>query len=122
MLRPYVQSGAKFFVAKVDSTKVKFANGQAQLSPLRFHYDSETFALPVRLGLVNSAGTQDLIVHILARMKRYEAANYPNVAIPTNLDVKDQVRNDFGAFYAALFDRTVARHPKAVITEYVWDV
>ena len=37
------------------------------LSPLRFHYDAETFTLPVRLGLVNSSGTQDLIVHILAQ-------------------------------------------------------
>lgn len=121
LLRPYVQGGAKFFVAKVDSKKVKFENGQAMLSPLRFHYDSETFALPVRLGLVNSAGSQDLIVHILARGQRYEAANYPNVAIPTNLDVKDGVRQDFGAFYNALFDRTLSRQPKAVITEYSWD-
>ena len=121
LLRPYVQGGAKFFVAKVDTKKVKFENGQAQLSPLRFHYDSETFALPVRLGLVNSAGMQDLIVHILAKGQRYETANYPNVAIPTNLDVKDSVRNDFGAFYAALFDRTLSRQPKAVITEYSWD-
>ncbi|MDC3955419.1 DUF2330 domain-containing protein [Polyangium jinanense] len=121
LLRPYVQGGSKFFVAKVDTKKVRFENGQAMLSPLRFHYDSETFALPVRLGLVNSAGTQDLIVHILARGQRYETANYPNVAIPTNLDVKDKVRNDFGAFYAALFDRTLARQPNAAITEYAWD-
>jgi MYXO-CTERM domain-containing protein len=121
LLRPYVQGGSKFFVAKVDSKKVRFENGMAQLSPLRFHYDSETFALPVRLGLVNSGGTQDLIVHILARGQRYETANYPNVAIPTNLDVKDGVRKDFGAFYAALFDRTLSRQPKAVVTEYAWD-
>jgi hypothetical protein len=120
LLRPYVQGGSKFFVAKVNTKKVRFENGQAMLSPLRFHYDSEAFSLPVRLGLVNSGGTQDLIVHILARGQRYEAANYPNVAIPTNLDVNDKVRNDFGAFYAALFDRTVARQPRAVITEYAW--
>jgi hypothetical protein len=113
--------GSKFFVAKVDAKKVRFENGMAQLSPLRFHYDSETFALPVRLGLVNSAGMQDLIVHILARGQRYETANYPNVAIPTNLDVKDGVRNDFPAFYAALFDRTLSRQPRAVVTEYSWD-
>jgi hypothetical protein len=64
---------------------------------------------------------QDLIVHILARGQRYETANYPNVAIPTNLDVKDGVRKDFGGFYAALFDRTLTRQPKAVVTEYSWD-
>ena len=83
------RAGSKFFVAKVDPTKVKFeGNGRATLSPLRFHYDSDEFALPIRLGLVNSAGTQDLIVNILAPRQRYEVANYPNVTIPTNLDVK----------------------------------
>ena len=66
----------KFFVAKVDPQKVSSRHGQAALSPLRFHYDSEQFKLPVRLGLINSGGKQDLIVHILARGKRYEVANY----------------------------------------------
>jgi hypothetical protein len=120
VLRPYVQAGMKFFVAKVDIEKVKFEGQQAMLSPLRFHYDSDTFSLPVRLGLINSAGKQDLIVHVLARQTRYEAANYPNVAIPTNLDVAEAARDAFGAFYAALFDRTLADVPGAVVTEYAW--
>lgn len=121
MLRPYVQGGMKFFVARVDIKKVKFQNGQAMLSPLRFHYDSPEFVLPVRLGMINSAGTQDLIVHILARGQRYEVANLPNATIPTNLDVKDEARKRFGEFYAALFDRTQETNPGAVITEYSWD-
>ena len=111
LLRPYVEGGSKFFVAKVNVAKVKFENGQAMLSPLRFHYDSEQFTLPVRLGLMNSAGTQDLIVHILAPGQRYEVANYPNVTIPTNLDVKEEAREQFGAFYAALFDRDAREEP-----------
>lgn len=120
--RPYVQSGSKFFVARVDSKKVSFdAKGMATLSPLRFHYDSEQFSLPVRLGLVNSGGTQDLIVHILAKGQRYEVANYPNATIPTNLDVSENARGEFGPFYAALFDRTIEKNPKAVVTEYAWD-
>jgi len=120
LLRPYVESGSKFFVAKVDPKKVKFVGGRADLSPLRFHYDSEQFVLPIRLGLANSGGTQDLIVSILAPNQRYELANYKNVTIPTNLEVKDSVRERFGAFYAALFDRTVERNPGAVVTEYAW--
>jgi hypothetical protein len=120
LLRPYVESGSKFFVAKVDAKKVRFVAGRADLSPLRFHYDSEQFVLPIRLGLANSGGTQDLIVSILAPGQRYEVANYKNVTIPTNLDVKDSVRERFGAFYAALFDRTLERHPGAVVTEYAW--
>ena len=121
LLRPYVESGMKFFVAKVDPKKVTFdADHRAQLSPLRFHYDADELALPIRLGLANSSGTQDLIVSILAPNQRYDVANYPNVTIPTNLDVRDAVRTDFAAFYAALFDRTLARNPGAVITEYAW--
>ncbi|HET7502817.1 MAG TPA: DUF2330 domain-containing protein [Kofleriaceae bacterium] len=120
LLRPYVESGSKFFVAKVDPKKVKFVDGRATLSPLRFHYDSEQFVLPIRLGLANSSGTQDLIVSILAPGQRYELANYKNVTIPTNLEVKDSVRDRFGAFYAALFDRTLERNPGAVVTEYAW--
>jgi hypothetical protein len=120
LLRPYVEGGSKFFVAKVDPAKVVFENGRAALSPLRFHYDSDTFELPIRLGMANSSGTQDLIVNILAPNQRYEVANYANATIPTNLDVKDGVREHFGAFYAALFDATVEKHPGAVITEYSW--
>ncbi len=126
LLRPYVQGGSKFFVAKVDVTKVKMEKDMAMLSPLRFHYDSEAFALPVRLGLANSSGTQDLLVHVLAKGKRYEVANYKNVTIPTNIDIDEKAKDQFPAFYAALFDRTLeenmdADHRPPVVTEYSWD-
>jgi hypothetical protein len=121
LLRPYVEQGTKFFVAKVDPKKVRFENGMATLSPLRFHYDSPEFSLPIRLGLANSSGAQDLIVNILApNNTRYEVANYPNVTIPTNLTVNDGVRTRFGEFYAALFDHTLKQVPNAVVTEYSW--
>ena len=120
LLRPYVANGSKFFVAKVDVKKVTFEDGQAALSPLRFHYDAESFSLPVRLGLVNSGGKQDLVIHVLARSQRYEAANYKNATIPTNLDVDAKAKDGFATFYSALFDRTMEEHPGAVITEYSW--
>ena len=121
LLRPYVEAGTKFFVAKVDPKKVTFTRGMATLSPLRVHYDAADFALPIRLGLANSPGTQDLIVNILAPgQTRYEVANYPNVPIPTSLAVKPEVRGRFAEFYAALFDDTVAKAPGAVVTEYAW--
>jgi len=120
LLRPYVESGSKFFVAKVNPSKVQMVDGRAQLSPLRFHYDSEEFALPIRLGLANSSGKQDLIVSILSPDKRYEVANYKNVTIPTNFDVKASVKTRFAEFYAALFDKTIEKNPGAVVTEYAW--
>jgi hypothetical protein len=120
LLRPYIENGSKFFVAKVDPKKVAFENGRAALSPLRFHYESEEFSLPVRLGLANSSGTQDLIINVISKDTRYEVANMKNVTIPTNFDVKDSVRTRFGEFYAALFDKTIAANPKAIVTEYAW--
>jgi hypothetical protein len=120
LLRPYVEGGSKFFVAKVDPKKVQMVDGHAALSPLRFHYDSDEFSLPIRLGLANSPGKQDLIVSILSPDKRYEVANYKNVFIPTNFDVHASVKSRFAEFYAALFDKTVEATPRAVVTEYAW--
>jgi hypothetical protein len=120
LLRPYVESGSKFFVAKVDPRKVVMQDGHAALSPLRFHYDSDEFALPIRLGMANSSGKQDLIVNIISADRRYEVANYKNVFIPTNFDVKNEVKPRFAEFYAALFDKTVEANPGAVVTEYAW--
>jgi hypothetical protein len=121
-LAPYVRDKMKFFVAKVDITKVKKnAQGHAVLSPLRVQFDSNELRLPVRLGLLNASGKQDLIVYVLHPSARFEVANYPNVFIPTNLDVADEVRKAFPAFYAELFDQTLAKlNNRAVVTEYAW--
>ncbi len=120
LLRPYVEAGSKFFVAKVDPTKLVVHDGHAALSPLRFDYDSEDFTLPIRLGTANAGAAQDLIVNIFSPDRRYQVANYPNALIPTNLDVTPAVRERFGEFYAALFDATLAAQPRAVVTEYAW--
>src|SRR5262249_50380616 len=120
VLKPYVEAGSKFFVAKVDTKKVTFnKDGQAMLSPLRFYYDADSFSLPIRLGLINSSGTQDLTVHILAS-KRYEVSNYKNVTIPTNIELSEDAKSEFAPFYAALFDTTAKKTPGAVVTEYAW--
>lgn len=120
LFKPYIAAGQYFFVAKVSLPKVtRDAQGRAVLSPLRFHYDSERFELPIRLGLINSRGPQDLLVHILAA-DRYEAANRPDVTIPTNLDLAPEAADRFGELYAALFDATLEANPGAVVTEYAW--
>jgi hypothetical protein len=121
-LAPYVRSQMKFFVAKVDIAKVhKNEKGIVQLSPLRMTYESSEVRLPVRLGLLNADKKQDLIVYLLHPSSRFEAANYANVFVPTNLEVVDAVRKDFASFYAELFDATLAaRQGKAIVTEYAW--
>ena len=118
--QPYIDAGMYFFVARVDPAKVTFDDGRAVLSPLRFDYDSSDFLLPVRLGMINSNGQQDIIIHTLGRGQRYELANYDNVTIPTNLEVATDVKDGFGSFYKTLFARTVEQNPGAVVTEYSW--
>ena len=121
-LAPYVRDQMKFFVAKVNIQKVKrTAEGLVVLSPLRVSFESEELRLPVRLGLLNAEEKQDLIVYILHPESRFEVANYPNVFIPTNLEVVDEVRKAFPAFYAELFDATIEKmNRRAVVTEYAW--
>ena len=56
-----------------------------------------------------------------ARGQRYDVANYSNVFIPTNLEVADDTKKQFGAFYAALFDEAIAKAGgRAIVTEYAW--
>ena len=121
-LAAYIANGMYFFVAQVDVERIEvWVDGVATLSPLRFYYDSETFSLPVRLGMVNTPESQDMVVHILSPHGRYEAANYPNVFAPTNLQVDGGIRDQFGSFYSWLLDATWTRNPGALVTEYVWD-
>jgi hypothetical protein len=125
-LDPYIDQGSYFFVAKVDPEKVTWAQEGdnttgAVLSPLRFHYDTDTFSLPIRLGLINAEGEQDLIVYTLGVDQRYEAANYDNVFIPTNIEVVNEVRDAFGEFYRTLFDEVLEANSEAVVTEYSWN-
>lgn len=117
---PYVQGGSYFFVAKVKVEEVTFSEGNAVLSPLRFYYDTPTFSLPIKLGLINAQGSQDLIVYTLGENLRYEVANRPNITIPTNIEVINEVREDFGTFYRTLFAETIAQNPGAAVTEYSW--
>ena len=119
LLKPYVDTNWKFFVARVNAKKVTFVDGQAVLSPLRFFYDSEKFELPVRLGLVNSGGTQDLIVHVIAKT-RFELANRKNAMMPTNLQLTEAAQPVFGGFYAELMERTFKANEGAGVTEFAW--
>jgi hypothetical protein len=121
-LAPYVREQWKFFVARVDIERAaRRRAGGVRLSPLRFHYDAPDFRLPVRLGLMNAQGAQDLVVYILHPSSRFEAANYANVFVPTNLDVANAARRNFGELYARLFDYTLEQAGgRALVTEYAW--
>jgi hypothetical protein len=121
-LGPYIKQGMKFFVAKVN-LKEQAKTGTQTLRPIQFAFDSEKFMLPLRLGMINANGPQDLIVYMLTRNGRVESSNYRTVPLPANMDLPVFVRSDFKSFYKAMFDRQAAKEDfKVVFTEYFWDM
>ncbi|MGJ4926362.1 DUF2330 domain-containing protein [Bradyrhizobium sp. HKCCYLS2038] len=122
VLGSYIKQGMRFFVAKVNVERMT-GLGNGQLRPLQVRYQSAKFMVPLRLGTVNAKGPQDLIVYALTRSGRIEAANYRTVKIPSDIDVPLYVKDEFGPFYKAMFERAVAReNMQAVFVEYAWDM
>ncbi|WP_315797211.1 DUF2330 domain-containing protein [Bradyrhizobium sp. SZCCHNRI3043] len=122
VLGSYIRQGMRFFVAKVNVERMKNI-GNGTLRPLQVRYQSPKFMVPLRLGTVNARGPQDLIIYALTRSGRIEAANYRTVKIPSDIDVPLYVKDEFGPFYKALFERAVAReNMQAVFVEYAWDM
>ena len=112
----------KFFVAKVNLEAQK-SSGVQYLRPLQIAYESKKFMLPIRLGMANAAGPQDLIVYALTRRGRVESTNYRTAKIPSDVNVPLFVKSDFGKFYQDAFARSVDKEDRrAVFTEYVWDM
>ena len=123
ILKRYLALGMKFVAVKVDPAKVTFENGRAALSPLRLHYDSDEFTLPIGLGLAMPDGPQDLIVTILSPMQAYKVAGREHVEMPAALyPSQAALRDRFDEFYAAEFDRVQTQHHGAVVTEKTWDL
>lgn len=123
-LRPYINQGMKFFVAKVN-LKEQARLGYATLRPLQFAFDSEKFMLPMRLGMLNAAPheAQDLIVYLLTKNGRVESSNYRTAPLPANMNLPFFIKPRFTDFYKALFDREARRQDhRVVFTEYFWDM
>ena len=79
--------------------------------------------LPIRLGMVNARGPQDLIAFVLTRNGRVETTNYRTVKLPANMDLPVYVRGEFTEFYKAMFARQAERENyRVVFTEYFWDM
>ncbi len=122
VLAPYIKSNLKFFVVKVNEEEKKKLPGNF-LRPIQISFESPKFMLPIRLGMANSDGDQDMIVYAFSRTGRIECTNYPTVSLPTGKNVPLFVQNNFGNFYANLFQNQWFGAGKSVaMLEYSWDV
>jgi hypothetical protein len=122
VLRPYIRQDFKFFVAKVNLEEVN-ADEPQSLRPLMMAYESPRFMLPIRLGMLNANGDQDLIVYLLTPSGQVEVTNYRTVKIPSNTDVPAFIEDEFGEFYKAMFQTSYEQANKEVaFLEYAWDM
>ena len=118
----YLKQGMKFFVAKVNRGERAKA-GYQNLRPLQMAFETPRFGLPLRLGMANADGPQELFIYALTKRGRIECTNYRTVKLPTGAEIPDYVKGVFPAFYRATFDtQTLRENHSAVFLEYAWDM
>jgi hypothetical protein len=124
VIASYLKQNMRFFVARVNlGEQAKL--GFSYLRPLQVAYESPKFMLPIRLGMVNASGAQDLFVYALTRNGRIETTNYRTVKLPSDMDLPVYLKEpgEFSKFYKAMFTRQVEKQDySAVFTEYAWDM
>jgi hypothetical protein len=122
VLGGYLKQGMHFFVAKVN-LKEQGKLGFTYLRPIQVAYESPKFMLPIRLGMVNAAGPQELFIYALTKTGRVETTNYRTVKLPSGQDVPLFVKDQFGEFYKALFSEQVKKEGmRTVFLEYAWNM
>jgi hypothetical protein len=122
VLGGYLKQGMRFFVAKVN-LKEQSKLGFSYLRPIQVAYESPKFMLPIRLGMVNASGPQELFIYALTRKGRVETTNYRTVRLPSDAEVPLFVKDDFANFYKSMFTQAVKRQDmRVVFLEYAWDM
>jgi len=123
VLEPYIKSNLKFFVAKVNAKQAGKIQKGSFLSPLQISFSSPKFILPIRLGMANGDGDQDLIIYSFTRQGRIESVNYRNVEMPTGNNIPLFVKDNFDRFYGETFAHKWEQEGKNIaLLEYAWDV
>jgi hypothetical protein len=122
LLQPYIKQNLKFFVAKVNLAEYNAQEFQ-QLRPIAIAYESPKFMLPIRLGMTNAQGDQDLIVYLLSPQGQIELTNYRTVKIPSDINIPEFVQPEFPDFYTTMFQKNYEKeNQKVAFLEYAWDL
>ncbi len=122
LLQPYIRQNLKFFVAKVNLKEFD-SSGFEKLRPISIAYESPKFMLPIRLGMMNAQGEQDLLVYLLSPKGQVQLTNYRTVKVPSNMEVPEFVQTEFKDFYQSMFQKSYEKENKQVaFLEYAWDM
>ena len=104
-----------FFVARVNLDQ-QAKLGQTFLRPIQIAYESPKFMLPIRLGMLNADGDQELTVWTVTKKGRVESTNYRTVTLPPSPGMlPEYVKNDFEGVYRAMFKNLERREGNDVI-------
>ncbi|MES2640400.1 MAG: DUF2330 domain-containing protein [Myxococcota bacterium] len=121
LLGEYIEGGAYFFAAQVrEDAGVEPGD---VLSPLQFSYESAPFGLPIRIGTLNSPGTQDLRIYAISDYEqgRTAIANYAEAAVDSDCMFQPEDGEDLTAYYDRQLDEAYAAQAGASwVTEYSW--
>jgi hypothetical protein len=122
LLQTYIKQNLKFFVAKVNLEEFD-SSGFEKLRPISIAFESPKFVLPIRLGMMNANGDQDLIVYLLSPNGQVELTNYRTVKVPSDRELPEFVKKDFKDFYTAMFQTAYEKENRQVaFLEYAWDM
>lgn len=122
VLDPYIKNRLKFFVVKVNLEKQQMLGG-SYLRPLQIKFEHARFMLPIRLGMANAKGAQDMIVYAFSKKGRIETANYRTIRVPSDRKIPLFVQSRFDRFYKDMFEQTYKKEGRnAVFLEYAWDL
>ncbi len=122
LLQPYIKQNLKFFVTKVNLEEYD-KTGFQKLRPISMAYESPKFMLPIRLGMINAQGDQDLMIYLLSPQGQIELTNYRTVKVPSDVEIPEFVQQEFPDFYTSMFQQSYAKENKQVaFLEYAWDM
>ena len=122
ILRPYIRQNLKFFVAKVNLAEYE-ATGFESLRPLMIAYESPKFMLPIRLGMVNAKGAQELIIYLLSPGGQVQLTNYRTVKIPSDVELPEFTQQEFNDFYTSMFTNSYIQENQNIgFLEYAWNM
>lgn len=120
LLQEYIDAGQFFLAAKVAAS-AGVQSGD-MLSPLQLRYESLAFALPIRIGTLNSKEAQDLVLYVINDYAQGAAgiANYSEFTVEDECMWESQ-GEELGQYYAEQFRLGYeAENEGAYITEYAW--